>query len=189
MRSSLLILTLTFLACSSGTPPSPESTIDPSEPASANEPDESSESPPSGPSDTTEQPGPTPPSPGKPPPPTYPKDAGGDDANVPPSPAGFTQAEVQSLFNARCSPCHIGGVSGNMSLANDFTKATIGVKAVQAPALSRITKGDRNKSYLLHKLKGTHVGAGGSGVRMPKGGPYLSANEIERIALYIDGLE
>jgi hypothetical protein len=193
MRSSIFVLALatTLFACSSeSTPASPTSNVDPSQPSDG--PPPASET-----SSTTTPPPPPPPPPdtgssgssGKPPPPTYPKDAGGYDANVPPAPAAFTKSEIQTLFTSRCAPCHIANASAGMSLANDFTTSTVGVASYQVPSLKRIEKGDRNKSYLFHKLRGTHLTVGGSGVRMPKSGPpYLSEVEIERIGLYIDGL-
>lgn len=62
-----------------------------------------------------------------------------------------------------------------MSLAGDFTTATVGVAAAQLPAMKRIKAGAKADSYLFHKIAGTHLAAGGSGLRMPRTGPpYLS---------------
>jgi mono/diheme cytochrome c family protein len=111
------------------------------------------------------------------------------DADVDPGPPAFTTAEAQTLFDSRCAPCHVGGQSAGMSLANDFTVATVGVASTELPSMNRIEPGDREKSYLFHKIRGTHLQVGGSGARMPLSGPpYLSDEEIERIGKYIDGL-
>jgi hypothetical protein len=101
----------------------------------------------------------------------------------------FTKAELQTLINARCYPCHITGAPAGMSLANDFTVQTVGVTSTEAAPMKRIQAGSRANSYLFHKISGTQLSVGGSGVRMPKSGPpYLSDLEIERIGKYIDGL-
>lgn len=113
-------------------------------------------------------------------------DAGASDAGSPT--VAFTKGELQALVNAHCDGCHIGGASAGMSLAGDFTVQTVGVASTEVPTLQRIHPGKRSESYLFHKIAGTHASVGGVGVRMPKGGPYLSALEIERIGLFIDGL-
>lgn len=106
-----------------------------------------------------------------------------------PAPEAFTQEEIQALMNTRCSPCHIAQASGGMSLANDFTGATVGIMAGEAPALKRIEPGSKEDSYLWHKISGTQVEAGGAGARMPLSGPpYLTDEEIARIGAWIDGL-
>ena len=118
-------------------------------------------------------------------------DAGEDDSAAPEDagPKPFTKAEIQSLFNARCAPCHVGSTSAGLSLANDFTTTTVGVASTQAPGMKRIAAGDRDASYLLHKLRGTHTTVGGSGERMPRNGPpYLSDSDIDRIGAFIDAL-
>jgi hypothetical protein len=101
----------------------------------------------------------------------------------------FTQAEIQTVLNARCAPCHIGNAAGGMSLAGNFKTATVGVASTELPSMKRIQAGSKANSYLFHKLAGTHLTVGGSGVRMPKSGPpYLTDLEIERIGKYIDSL-
>ncbi len=55
--------------------------------------------------------------------------------------------------------------------------------------MKRIKPGSKEDSYLFHKIAGTHLTVGGSGLRMPRNGPpYLSDVEIERIGKWIDGL-
>ena len=121
------------------------------------------------------------------------KDGGTSDANAPADaapvgPAAFTKAEIQTLVDDRCSPCHTDFASGGMSLANDFTTNTVEIASTQVPSMKRIKKGDHGASYLWHKVNGTHTTVGGTGVRMPKNGAALSAIELDRLAKYIDAL-
>ena len=117
---------------------------------------------------------------------TKPKDGG---APVDTGPKPFSKSEIQTLFNTRCAPCHIANASGAMSLAGDFTTTTVGVSSTQVPSMKRIAPGDKEASYLFHKLGGTHLTVGGAGVRMPKSGPpYLSDADIARIGAFIDAL-
>ena len=99
-----------------------------------------------------------------------------------------TKATIQAILDARCAPCHIGGASAGMSLADDFTTNTVGVDSSQVPGMKRIARGDKGASYLFHKIAGTHVEAGGSGARMPRGGEPLGAEDIARIGAFIDAL-
>ncbi len=118
-------------------------------------------------------------------------DSGKKDSAAPEDagPAPFTKAEIQTLFDTRCAPCHVGGTSAGLSLANDFTTTTVGVASTQVPGMKRIAAGDRDASYLLHKLRGTHTTVGGFGERMPRNGPpYLSDSDIDRIGAFIDAL-
>jgi mono/diheme cytochrome c family protein len=120
-----------------------------------------------------------------------PKDAGGTpkDSSTP-GPTAFTKQEVQALFNARCTSCHSGaGASAGMSLAADFTTKTVGVASTQLASMKRITAGDKEASYLFHKIRGTHLDVGGAGLRMPRSGPpYLSDSDVDRIGAFIDEL-
>lgn len=120
------------------------------------------------------------------------KDAGKDASKPPvkdsgPSPEGLTESEVQDIFDSRCTSCHGSGAAGGLNLT-DFTTSAIDVASTQVPALKRIEPGDKSKSYLFHKISGTHKSVGGSGDRMPKGGAALSKDQIDGIGAYIDGL-
>lgn len=193
MRTTLLLSIAALAAataCSSaGEPASPsiqqQNTTNPTEPGSGEEPgpgigEEGEEADP----DPEPEPKPKPPA----------KDAGSGDAGTPakdaapPGPAAFTKAEVQTLVDDRCSPCHTDFASGGMSLATDFTTNTVGVASTQVPTMKRILKGDHTKSYLWHKVAGSHTTVGGTGARMPKNGTALTATELDRLAKYIDGL-
>lgn len=182
MKKSLLALAMlssfgAVVACYSDTSEpsaSPTGATLPSDP-----PPEDGEPPPAKEDeDKTPTPKPAEPKPGTP-------DAGTDAAPPVTGPQAFTEAELQSLVTQRCGGCHD---AAPMNLKASFATATIGVKSSQVPALSLIQKGDKSKSYLFHKVSGTQASVGGMGARMPKGGPALSATELERLGKYIDGL-
>ena len=117
-----------------------------------------------------------------------PAPVGGEPAPVggAPSPAGPTQEQVAAILIAACNGCHIGGTSGGLSLAGDFTQATVNVPSGQSD-LDLIEPGDRAASYLYRKVEGTHIEAGGRSSRMPLGAA-LTAEEVETIGLWIDSL-
>lgn len=104
------------------------------------------------------------------------------------APVAFSAEEVQALFNDRCVGCHIGGELGGLSLT-EFAVTTVRVPANESP-LHRIEAGDHDRSYLWHKLNGTHERAdvGGSGTQMPQGREPLPAETLQRLALFIDAL-
>jgi hypothetical protein len=96
------------------------------------------------------------------------------------------QKSIQPLLNQRCVMCHQeGSAPGGLSLdpAHAY-KSLVGVPSTQAP-LARVSPGQPDKSYLWHKLSGTHVEAGGSGVRMPLGGE-MPAEEMSRLRTWIE---
>jgi hypothetical protein len=103
----------------------------------------------------------------------------GDD----PAPPTYT-ASIAPIVSAHCGGCHLnGGASGGRSWGTyqDFFQV-----ANQAPALAEIEPGSPAESYMYRKLQGTHIAAGGSGVRMPRGGPYLNATELQTFADWIN---
>lgn len=118
-----------------------------------------------------------------------PTDAGRDAAPVDAGPAPFTKAQVQGLFDAKCTGCHAaGGGAGGLSLEPDFVAATLGKPSAQAPGQTMLKAKDGKNSYLVHKLKGTQASVGGAGQRMPRGGAPLTAAEIAGIEAFIDAL-
>lgn len=109
-------------------------------------------------------------------------------------PTAFTQAEVQALFDQRCSRCHDHS-NDLLDLSDPFTKQTVGVATSKDPRIgfcskskyvTRVVPGDRDASLLWHKIKGTQD----CGNPMPyeKEDTKLTATEIERVGLWIDGL-
>lgn len=101
-------------------------------------------------------------------------------------------AEVQPLLSTRCAGCH--GNSGTPQYAGfaNIQDPVLGyanivsVTSVELPTMARIEPGDHLQSYLWHKINGSQLSVGGSGVRMPQFGPFLDAAELDGIAGWID---
>ena len=94
--------------------------------------------------------------------------------------------DVVPLFRTRCVACHMSGTEpGKMSLAPAKAyKALVGAKSTET-VMMRIQPSSPERSYLLHKLEGTHVKAGGSGMRMPLDGMPLPPEKIALIRRWI----
>ena len=79
-------------------------------------------------------------------------------------------SEVQLFFNQQCVACHLTGAeSGGLNLEPGLSHEELLEDSVGAE-MPRVTPGDPEESYLFHKLRGTHLDVGGSGVVMPQGG-------------------
>lgn len=91
-------------------------------------------------------------------------------------------AELQYVFDRNCVGCHDAEEpAAELSLLADASYAAlVGVASVQVPTLARVAPGDPEGSYLIHKLRRTHVDVGGTGDGMP---PYLVLADTE-IALF-----
>ena len=77
------------------------------------------------------------------------------------------RTDIQPLLNAQCVFCHVDGAeNGGLNLGRRKSHAALMAASTEAP-MPRITPGDPQKSYLVHKLRGTHVDVGGSGSAMP----------------------
>jgi hypothetical protein len=91
-------------------------------------------------------------------------------------------ADVQPIFTNSCafSGCH-GTLNPNPAGSPMVLEPgqaydnIVNVPAGQLPSMDRIEPGNPNLSYLIRKLEGTHVQAGGSGSRMPIGNPLPSS--------------
>jgi hypothetical protein len=87
-----------------------------------------------------------------------------------------------------CSSCHNpnGGafrqVGLDLSTAGSYD-SLVGVASREKPGLARVTPGDPENSYLLHKLEGRADIIGG---RMPNRGPFLSDGQIAIIKRWIE---
>lgn len=83
-------------------------------------------------------------------------------------PAVSFKADIQPIFNAQCVFCHVTGAeNGGLNLGRRDAYAALMAASTEAPMMARVTPSDPLKSYLIHKLRGTQLDAGGSGNRMP----------------------
>jgi hypothetical protein len=88
-----------------------------------------------------------------------------------------------------CINCHapIGGRAAaaglNLTSGNSYA-ALVGVSSAERPGVLRVTAGDPENSYLIHKLEGRPSIVG---VRMPRGtGPFLTEGQILVIKRWIE---
>jgi hypothetical protein len=94
---------------------------------------------------------------------------------------------TDSTGRLRCAQCHNPTGSGFRSTGLDLTSDAaysllVGVASRQRPGIMRVTPGDPDNSYLIHKIEGL---SGISGVRMPQQPPYLSDGQIAIIKRWI----
>lgn len=108
-----------------------------------------------------------------------------------------TEVYAQAKLRDRVAPalylscavtaCHIGPfISEDLDLSTPerVLSESIGVQSVQSPLL-RVLPGRPSQSYLWHKMAGTQAAVGGSGDRMPQGGPFLSDADMDAIRAWI----
>lgn len=95
--------------------------------------------------------------------------------------------DIAPLLKTRCAPCHLTGEEpGHMALHPKAAyKSLVNAPSVES-SLLRVKPGVADESYMIRKLAGTHLEAGGSGMRMPMEGPPLSAVEIAMIRRWIN---
>jgi hypothetical protein len=107
--------------------------------------------------------------------------------------AVFAQAKlrdrVQPALYQTCAltGCHIGPfISEDLDLSTAASShlLSVGVPSRQSPLL-RVLPGRPSQSYLWHKLAGSQSTVGGSGDRMPQGGPYLSQSDMDAVRAWI----
>lgn len=95
--------------------------------------------------------------------------------------------QIVPLFQRQCVACHMTGQEqGQLGLLPQLAYASlVGAASRQAP-MARVTPGQPARSYLLHKLRGTHLDQGGSGVRMPMGQEPLADADLALLQAWID---
>lgn len=82
------------------------------------------------------------------------------------APVSF-KTDIQPLLNTQCVFCHVDGAeNAGLNLGRRKSHASLMDASTQAP-LKRVEPGAPEKSYLINKLKGTQLGAGGNGNAMP----------------------
>jgi hypothetical protein len=97
--------------------------------------------------------------------------------------------DIRPIWDANCvTGCHapMGTGSAWYIVDDGIYDALVDADSVQAPGVKRVVPGDRNASYLWHKLEGTQAQAGGSGTAMPPPPATLSAADKEKIGQWID---
>jgi hypothetical protein len=97
--------------------------------------------------------------------------------------------DVQPIFTSTCalSGCHAGTnpqLDLNLSEGQTFANV-VNVPAMELATMNRVTPGQPNSSYLVHKVQGTHLDEGGSGFQMPIGGSPLTQTQIDLIRAWI----
>ncbi len=96
------------------------------------------------------------------------------------------QNDVLPVLTTRCVMCHMEGADqGHLSLYPEAWSQLVGVASTESP-LKRVEAGVPDKSYLYRKLMGTHLDAGGSGVRMPFQLDALAVEELALIRTWIE---
>lgn len=100
---------------------------------------------------------------------------------LPEGPATFDLVQ-KTVFNGSCalSGCHRNNVAPDLSAGRSYA-GIVNVKSSRGMAL--VEPGDADNSYLYLKII---ADAEISGRRMPPGGPYLSAEEIELVRAWIE---
>jgi hypothetical protein len=101
------------------------------------------------------------------------------------APVSFS-AEIVPLLRTQCATCHLTGKeAGSIALHPRAAYANlVGVPSVESKLL-RVKPGAPDESYLMRKLDGTHLDAGGSGARMPFGAAPLDAATLAKIRAWI----
>jgi len=93
---------------------------------------------------------------------------------------------VLPVFQRNCLACHVTGEEqGGLGLMPKIAYSSLVGKAALQGGMPRVTPGDPERSYLLHKLRGTHLDQGGSGGRMPLGLEPLSSEDLGQLQAWI----
>ncbi len=99
-------------------------------------------------------------------------------------PLAPTLASVQAnVFNPSCIVCHSGANAPQglrLDAANSFTNL-VGVPSREDSSFLRVSPGNSDQSYLIHKLEGT----ASSGEQMPLGGPPIPQPTIDFVRQWI----
>lgn len=110
----------------------------------------------------------------------------GDQADVEMQRISFTK-QIIPVLRIRCAVCHMTGTEpGSLRL---FPAAAydslVGVKSAATGKLL-VSSSRPDDSYLLHKIRGTHLDVGGEGSRMPHGQEPLSQEVISLVEMWIE---
>ncbi len=102
-------------------------------------------------------------------------------------------ADIYGIVSVNCN-CHSNSAhdsgfafeGSQTTLYENWLGSGDGAQSFQNPPMNRITPGDSTQSYVMRKLDGTHLSAGGAGSRMPQGGPFLSDEQLDGIRAWIN---
>jgi len=117
-------------------------------------------------------------------------DASEADASEPDAATATTFTRVYEILSANCSPCHTGGASGNLSLANQTTayQNLVGKAAASgacsSSGLLRVSASKPEESLLVLKLDHSAASAP-CGDFMPKGASDFDAQLLAEIEDWI----
>lgn len=94
-------------------------------------------------------------------------------------------ADLQPIIDKRCVFCHVTGAeSGGLNLGRSLARRNLVSVPSTESSLMRVEPGNPDKSYIIHKLKGTQATVGGIGGRMPLSDAPISLSESE-IQLFV----
>lgn len=96
---------------------------------------------------------------------------------------------IEPLLHTSCAhdSCHTNDAPAvELILASGYSYwFLVNVRSTEVDAMKRVEPGDPEASYLVHKLRGTHIEAGGNGERMPFGVEPLTEQEMATIVTWI----
>jgi len=96
--------------------------------------------------------------------------------------------DVQVIFNTNCVVCHQGQGAGQSGLSLEPRVSygnLVGVPSTENAKQMRVKAGVPEQSYIIAKLTGTQVAAGGLGAQMPYQAAPLSQSHIDVISQWI----
>ena len=105
---------------------------------------------------------------------------------VAPAAAVSFKRDLVPVLRRTCAACHMtGSEPGNMALHPGAAyKSLVGVASTESKLL-RVKPGAPQESYLLMKLDGTYLDAGGTGGRMPLAAPPLDEATLAKFRDWI----
>ncbi len=83
-----------------------------------------------------------------------------------------TWTGIQELLTDRCHACHTANQREglrDLHLYDEGYDELVGVDSQQVPSIKRVEPGDPSNSYMVHKLRDTHLSVGGEDDPMPPG--------------------
>lgn len=101
------------------------------------------------------------------------------------------ETDIQPIWDANCTTgCHVAGGSASswfVITPGDSHGAIVGKQSIGLASMQLVAPGDRDNSYLWHKINNTHVEVGGNGTAMPPPpAAALSSGDLEKIGAWID---